>query len=373
MRLGREHYVAAAQAFADAARESSEGASRTELTWSSAECWLRGQEYANATPLLEQLQPLSLSVERRAQVLVALAEAYQGQASQLEDERAKKALVEKGLRTVQEALLVASPPTIAVRAKYLLGLMRIERREWTEAEAALKEVATMALLAPEPLERRQALFALGWLLYQTEQYAEAARYFRDAVERYPHDRRAPLARYWLAECYRQAVPKEERLAAEADLGPYRERHRQLKKQQLEKALTQFQQLAQDLGEAQSQRSLTAEEQALLREARFGAADCLFRLEGRSPEGIAVFNDLTRIYAGRVEGLLALTKLVLCYAQQNMTEKAQSAWSEANELLGRLSDDDLKPTERKQWQEWLEQQAKHLWPARAESEERSTPK
>ena len=124
---------------------------------------------------------------------------------------------------------------------------------------------------------------------------------------------------------------------------------------------------------QSQRRLSSEEQALLREGRFGAADCLFRLEARSAEGIAAYEQLTRVYAGRVEGLLASTRLVLCYAQHGKTEKAQIAWQDTRDLLHRLTDDELKPTKRQQWEEWLVEQEKNLKPVNSKLEGQATPK
>ena len=293
------------------------------------------------------------------EVLVGLAEALQGKCDTLDDGAARTPLLDQATQALCESLTLNGPPPLVIRAKYLLALTQSDRRQWGEAEKTLKDVVTMPLLQPEPIERRQGLFALGWVVYQQERYLEAARYFRDLVEQYPQDRRAPQARYWLGESYRQAVPKEEEHAVQADLSANRERYRQLKKQHLEAALAQFQHLARTLSEAQAKRSLTTEESALLREGRFGAADCIFRLEDRAAEGIAAYEELVRIYAGKVEGLQAYSRLEMCHAQRGTLDKAQAALDSARELLGRLSDDDLKPTRRRDWEAWMDEQAKHL--------------
>src|SRR5262249_20120754 len=192
-RRAHQDFAAAGDAFADAASERLQNSDRIEMLWSAAQNWLHGQEYAKAVPLLEQLRSIEAMEESGqgaslsnmpsptlVELLVALAEANLGQANQVDDELGKKPLLDKSLQTLQEALPRPSPAAIVVRGKYLLGLVRVERREWPEAEAAFRDVVTMPLLAPEPMERRQALFALGWLLYQSEQYLDAARYFRDA-------------------------------------------------------------------------------------------------------------------------------------------------------------------------------------------------
>ena len=346
----RQHFHDAGEAFEAVAAAHAGQPEQGEALWASAENFLRAQRYARAAVLLERYLALDLPEKRRLEALVGLGEAYQALRH-----------TDKAVELLKLALSQPSP--LQTRARYLLALTQIDQGRYAEAEANLRAILHMPVLDAEPGELRQSFFTLGRVLFQREQYAEAALQLKSALERYPNAPQALPARYWLAAAYRQAARQEERNISAAAIESARQTYRLQKTTRLEQALDQFQRLAFDLADRRTSRPLTGEEETLFRESRFGIGECLFAL-ARYDEAVSVYETLAREYADRAEGLRALVELAYCHLMQKQIVLANMALERARTTLGRLDDQALEPTRmtRRQWQELLDQATKYSQPA-----------
>src|SRR5690606_6092236 len=82
-----------------------------------------------------------------------------------------------------------------------------------KAEQTLLRIVTprpgdsLALITPEAPEYRDALFRLGDLYIQAEQYEKAIARYEEALERYATDPRADVATFHLADSYRKSAAR----------------------------------------------------------------------------------------------------------------------------------------------------------------------
>lgn len=334
----RAHFRAAAAAFEEAAMlPAASPEQRLEWQWLAAENLLRAQNYPRAAVLLELCLAGKLSPRRRAEAQIGLAEALHALGAR-----------EKALRLLAEALPQAGP--LSLRARYLQAMIFIDLKDYVRAEAALAAITAAAPSFPEPVEVRQARFALGYVLHWQQRFPEAAAALESAVRWHPDSLEAVEAEYWWADALLQAAVRLERAASrDARSESTREYLEQRRRQWLLGALEHFQRFL-----ARSQeRPATPEGNRLVQAARFGLGDVLLALE-RYDEAAQVFETLALAYDHELEGAKALRQWAVCLLGQGKRVEARTILNRLRERLAALPESAFSPPRlpRSEWERWL---------------------
>lgn len=336
----RAHFRAAAAAFEEAATlPAATPEQRDEWQWQAAENLLRAQNYPRAIVLLELCLAGKLSPRRRAEAQIGLAEALHAQGAR-----------PRALRVLAEALPHAGP--LEVRARYLQALIYIEMKDYAQAETALSAITAAPTVLPEPVEVRQARFALGYVLHWQQRYSEAATALESAIRWHPNCPEALEARYWWADALLQAALQLSRSASrDAKSESARDYYEQRRRQWLLGALEHFQQFLARAGE----REATPDWNQLVRAGRFGMGDALLQLE-RPAEAAQVFETLARAHDLELDGAKALRQLTLCLVAQQKTAQARVVLGQVRQKLAALPDNNFLPPRqsRSDWERWLRQ-------------------
>jgi tetratricopeptide (TPR) repeat protein len=323
----------AAAAYQEAAG-AREGDEQTDLLWHSAECFLEGQDYPGAVPVLEQFVQLKVAPEKLGKAWFTLAETRRTLRQPEESREAYYKCIE------------VNAGAYAYRARYQLALDEADRNHLDEAEAMLKQNLDLMGPSADRDAHEKTLFKLAGLLFQRRNFDLAAVRLQEAVDQYPDHPDILGARDRLADSYRQLAEQADQKvqsteAAREDVKSY---YRRQRVEFLDKAATAYQKLADDLDARQANGPLTPAEQTLLRKALFGAADC--HLDGSDyPEAVRRYNLLTERYRGRVEGLIACQKIVFCIGRMSdrsqvrtALETAQAAVKSAQAALAAMPDE-----------------------------------
>lgn len=340
MQQAQQHFRASGEAYAKAAALKSDAAEETELLWKAAQNLLRGQSYARAVTVLETYLARDLPDQRRTEAIIGLGEALQAE---------KQA--DRAVRLLTQAL--EQPHPLEQRARYLLALAYIDQKKFAEAEKIFRSIATSPSLLKDQNVLTQARFANGHLKLKQEKYAEAVSDFEAALEQYPDDPGALVARYALAEACLQAARQQIQHYKDAKEEPARDYYSKRRRHYCECGLRNFQKLAQELSDRQEQAPLSTSEQALLRGSRFGMGDCLFQL-GRAQEAVSVYESLALHHNNQPAGLTALMHLAQCHLHLQRCEDARQVLARIETLLGQLDDTQLAATNmtRQEWMEWI---------------------
>jgi len=345
---GRQRLRQAGRAFSRLAELQIATRQYPDLLWSSAQAYLRGQDYRNAVVMLRRYQQHE-SRRRHAQVLVALGEALLslGQA-------------DKALEALRECIELYPRDAATCRARLLAARAFVEKGEPQSAEGLLCENLNGQYLTPAGAEWRQSLFDLARLLHGQGRHEEALKRCGEAVQRYPDDPQSLEARYLTAECYRQLartaqekLDKEPAAARRGNAAPVRDL--------LAKAVDQYRQLQELLLRQQKERELSPPETAMLRSCVFGQGSGLCTL-GQYEGAIQVYAAATRHYYSDPAVLEAYVQTAAAYRRLNKPAEARSTIEQAKVVLARLKAPDERFREvtnhgRSEWQALLDRLAK----------------
>lgn len=318
-----------------------------ERVWRAVAAYLEGRDYARATAALERYVRLPVAPERQGQAWFVLGEAQRTQRNSAAAQSAFQKCIEY-------------PGPYAFRARYELALAKIEQRRWEDAEEDLvHNLKIMAQLGPDAEAHEKSLITLGSLLYQRKNYNEALRRLQEALDRYPANANALKLRVQLAQCSRLlAEQANEATAAGSFTTPEEREHRRKQRQKLlEAALAHYQKLVDDLEAQQLKQALSAEQEAMLGQVRFAAADCRFEL-GQYPEALFQYNVLAKRYENTVEGLIALKHVWQCHGTMFQPDQARAVLERIRAALPRTTFDAAAENRtRAWWDNWLSDQAK----------------
>ena len=265
----------------------------------------------------------------------------------------------------------------------------LESRGWQEkgdlarAKDLLLENLYRHALTPKSSDWRDALYALGQLLYREaceletksrvaginaldpelkkdglklleQSYAtfqEAVHTLTEAVQRYPTAAQAVQARYWIAESYRHAAIWPRKKLTVTSIETSRLALNRQIQQELDAALVEYQSLIADLSNEQTLERRTPVEVAMLRNCYFGRADALFDL-GRYEEAIRAYSDATNRYQHDPESLEAYVQIATCYRRLRRPNEARGTLEQARVVLQRIKPDaDFLRTTRLDRQQW----------------------
>lgn len=322
----RQAFLKAGHALARLAQAEEVGPRQDELYWQAGTCWLRAQDYQKAITVLEPLRQRPLPAARQWELLTGLGEAYR--AVQQRD---------RAMQVLAEVARTHEP--LAVRAKYLIALTLVDDRQFDEAENKLKQLIQSTPAIPEPVEIRQARFALGSVLYQQRKYEEAAQRFEAYTMAYPDDAHHWAARYWWSEAARHATLQFAERAMSSQIAQATQYFQQRYQNGLNRAFELSSKLVEDLQKQKEAGTWSAELAGYLNSSRLALAELQMKLL-RAEEAITSYKFLALELGGQPEGLNALLGLFHAYMLAKKPDHARQVLPRLRETLANLSDDVL---------------------------------
>lgn len=212
---------------------------------------------------------------------------------------------------------------------------------------------------PDRPEFRQAVLELGNLAFRSGRYAEAIQRYEEALARGGESEDGPLVRYRLADAYRLLAAEIERRLAE----PMSDRDAGLlsieRAEHLRRAIGLFNGVRDELG-ARDPRTLRQVESIYLRNAHFYLGDCAFDLKS-FVEAIEFYNMARSRYPSDPAVLVAMIQIVNAYIELGDWRSARTANERARAFYQSLPpsvwDDPNLPLGRREWERWLDSNAK----------------
>jgi TolA-binding protein len=296
----RAHFREAAVAYESAAQLTAGRPDHKDWLWQAAPCFLKGEDFQHAIAAYNRfvhLQPRPPSTQL-SEGWYRLGEAQRA----LHDERSAE-------ESYHNCIEVGG--VLAYWARYQLAMIELAGGQNKGAQEMLEhnlELIDGAGATPDDKVREKTLYALAEILFFNHEYYTAGLRYDQAVNRYPAGRDALIGHYRLALCYRDQANVESRAGETLNA---QNRFPRGFAFLLEKAAAQLQILVEDLQARQAAAPLTEADAWLLAQARFGLADCRFRL-GAYLEAIPLYSSLANQYDKQVLGLLARQQLYLCY-------------------------------------------------------------
>lgn len=233
-----------------------------------------------------------------------------------------------------------------------------------EAARLLRSIVEGSILEPDAIEFREAVVELATLEYRHGRYAEAARLFTEAVERYPDHERLTLLQYRLADSYRLLAAQLAATLREAMPAAERQQREAAHRDALTQARRLFGQVRTALtaNPAQADEArppLTELEKLHLRNAAFYIGDCAFDL-GAYEEAIRAYGEAAEQYARDPSSLVAKVQIVNAYVALKQWDNARTAQERARQHYENLTrqfgdrvwEDPTLPMEQKHWERWL---------------------
>ncbi len=328
-----------------------------DLLWSSAENYLRGQDYPRAVSVLTSFKE-SQPRKNHAPILLALGEA------DLALHNPDQALV-----WLNECLQFFPKHPLAYRARILASTAFLELGRVDEAKQSLQANLDHENLTPISLEWRAALFELGRILYYEgleretasrlagvdnddpqirkvglkdlevahEVFQQAARKLSEAIQRFPNDPQSTEARYLLAETQRHLAMLPRKRIPTINIETSRVVLTRQLQQDLTIAVATYRDLLDRLNQKQEQTDLSQVETLILRNAYFGYADSLYDL-GRYDDAIRAYSLATNRFQTEPESLEAYVQIASCHRHMERPAEAHGAIEQAKAVLQRIRPD-----------------------------------
>jgi tetratricopeptide (TPR) repeat protein len=362
----RDQALALYRQAAEAYEQAAEGrlpAEKAVRLRRGAACYLRAGEHARAAGLLREFIEKIPHPEAKAEGWFTLAGAHR---ALKETEAAQKAYY--------ECIQYPRSP-LAARARLELAEVEIEQNNLDRAEEILQQNLALSGPSPDREAQERSLYRLAELLFQRKKYDRAEFRLIEALRNYPYNPAALAARDLLGECYRQLAEQAKLEGPERSLGgdPHMV-YKNVRRENLEKALYVYDELGDELEKRAAARPLTGAEEALRRKAQLAAADCVSELPNNFPEAVRRYAQLASRYRGRMEQLTACLRLVDCYtvaagdtgqmrlaldALRVAIPAARADVADERRMPDEVFRTSPRALTRAQWRDWLETVARQL--------------
>jgi tetratricopeptide (TPR) repeat protein len=238
--------------------------------------------------------------------------------------------------------------------------MALGPEHFDQAEKTLRLILDDSpIFTPQAPEFADALFLLGDMLSRRGRFEEAIPRLKEALHRYPRDRRTLRAEFLLADAYRQSgLALRDDLADPRFLGE-RERLKSEHVRRLREAVERFSRLVLRF-ESEEESELDPLEALYLSYARLYEADCWYEL-GQLDAALQAYERAAWIHRSTPSALAAYVQIINCHRCQGQAERARSALRRAEYLLktmpeAEFADGALTGT-RSEWSQyfkWLDQ-------------------
>jgi tetratricopeptide (TPR) repeat protein len=344
-RQGRAEFRRAADLYARVARLEFTTRQYPDRLWQAVTAFMEGQDYRSGARLLEQYLRYEFR-KRHPQALVELGAA-----------RLALGEWDKAVEAFRDCITYHPRDAAAYRARLLASRAWMEKGDAKQAEALLQDNLSGGTLAPASKEWRDSLFALGELLHAQGRYVDALRRLDEAVVRYPDVPQSLLARYLAADaCRRNAQSLRQDLDKEP-LASVRQSREAESRGLLQKALAGYQAVQEALAR-RDERDLSAQERAMLRNARFAPGEIHCEL-GEYEQAVRAYTAAANRYPNTPEALDAYVQLSGVYRRMQKPAEARASLEQAKIALAHMTNDarftDTTNFDRKQWGDALELQ------------------
>lgn len=325
---------------AAAALARGDEAGHRELLWASGSEYDAAGAAGAAQRMFMQFAERARGDQRRPQALLRLAQALAA------DGRFTDA-IQWNERLVEEYPILPE----AYRARLLIAdaLIAMGPEQFPEAQRRLTELLERGEVDPTAPAFREALFALGDLLYQQRRFAEAIGRIGDYLELYPDDAERPRLRFLLADGYRQSAYQ----LRDGDEGARTTEAVDESRRRFERAAAIFQEF---LEETHDQPGDAGDLATLRRLALFARADCLFELNTPDSlsDALVSYRAATARYQTDPPALSAQVQIANIYLRRGKLIEAARAIEHARWLLGGISDAAFsgEPQGRAEWDQYL---------------------
>ena len=234
-----------------------------------------------------------------------------------------------------------------------------------QAEQLLRDVLRHPAITPTASHFRDAMFELGKLYYNNDNYARAISILTEATEWYGDDPELGKYLFLVGSAYRRsglALDEAITRLAVSDTAA-REKTFEDRQRYLETAREYFERAIEALNKTPKQ-SRGELDKIYLRDSWLYWADCLFDL-GRYREAAKRYELAALRYQLSPTALAAYVQIVNCQIKLGNFTEARSANERACLQLSQMSDDDIAASAtrstRQQWQEWFDWVANcELW-------------
>ena len=337
LREGRLHLRQAGVGFKQLARLQFATSRYVDDLWRSAECFYQGQNYTHAAETLNEY--LNNEPQRRnAQALLRLGQCY------LALGRLNEAIA------AFEECIECQPYDAAIyQARIDCARAYSTLHDLKNAEQLLLENIMGGTLTPQSPEWRTSQFELGHLLHEAGRYVDAVKRLEEAVERYPDDPQARLARYRIAESYRHAAAAPLEALAAANTVSEREHLQDTVDNYLGNALRHYGDVQREIA-AHGEKS--EEDRAMRRNCYMLQGSVLFDL-GRFKEAVEAYSNVATLYQNEPFVLETLVQIAHCWNRLNDNVKAHGQIEQAKLFLDRLpADADFVGSTNLTRQEWI---------------------
>jgi tetratricopeptide (TPR) repeat protein len=338
---GRGHLRAAGRAFEELARLRAATRQFTDDLWAAADCYFTGQSFTNAARLFEEY----LHHEAKRQNALALLRLGQARLAIGEYDMA--------IAVLEECVEMFPDDAIAHQARLECARSYQRRGKTDLAEQLLLINLVGGSLTPASPEWRDSLFALGGLLHESGRYEDAIEKLQEAVERYPDEKAALLARYTIARSYHEAAAAP---AARLQESKTDQAARAAWNESLTKAHEHYQAVQRTIT-LRGQAGGDALDRALLRNCYLMQGSVLFELR-RFEEALQAYGNVITSYQNDPIALESFVQVANCWRRLNQPVKARVTLDQAKMVLKELpAETDFQATtnfNRQQWELLLSQ-------------------
>lgn len=310
-----------------------------EDLWNSADCYYLGHNYTESARLLQQY--LQFEPEKRnAQALLRY-----GQVCLALDR------IDDCVGALEECIELYDRDNATYQARIDCARAYWYRGNAAEAERLLRVNLDGTLLEPRSPEWKDSLFSLGHLLFDQGRFEEAIGILEEAVERYPNDRQALLARYVTGEAYRRWAEEPLARIAAARTASEREKNEQLYRERLTLGLAQFKAVQSAISLKDHNLQDGGPHAAMRRNCYMLEGACLFDL-GRYQDAIEAYQNVSSLYPNEPFVLETFVQIANCWQRLDRAENAHGAIQQAQLTLEQLpSTADFAATTAFSREEW----------------------
>lgn len=290
--------------------------------WNAAEAQLSGQDYFEAIKLLDHYLEVE-AIRRRPLALLKLGKAMMSLGQ-----------FDQALPALQECVEFYPRDPASYDARLAAARVHMEKNNLAEGQTLLLEILDGQHLTPASHEWKMALFTLGELFYQAQQYDEAILRLEEAIGRYQDDPHRVKARYLTGNSYHQLAEELRIGLSSASADSARRAKLQRIRTLNEQALQQYTALMDELLPLDSVGRLTPLQSDILRNCYFARGSVYFQME-QYPEAIDAYANATHRYQQSPEVLEAYVQISNCYRRMNQLPKARDTLEQAKVILSRI--------------------------------------
>jgi len=329
-----------------------------DCLWQGASCYDKAGNVNKTIETWHRFVSVREGESRWPRALFNLAQSYQSTGQFAEAIEYYKILQDK------HPTSLAAFDGIVPLAHCYLALAPPEREK---AEVLLRSVLQDPAINPPSSYFRDALFELGELYYESQNYAEAINRLTEAIDRYPQDRLIGKSMYLVGDSYRRSGLALDALLKELSQDPStmvrRQRTTSQRESYLENARIYFDRAIDFYLKLPEDRRSRLDEM-YMRHCWLYRGDCLYDL-GRYEEAAKLYELAALRHQLTPTALSAFIQIVNCQLRLGNPGEARSANQRAIRQLQNMPDEALAegPTKmtRQQWRAWFEgTERSNLW-------------